>query len=502
MTIRRGDPKGVNNRMTKSNAHYLFPGYLFPIQIIVIILFVFCTEYDTSKDSRGVVTTTVKVDPDTGKSYDIRDIDNVKPGTMMDSYGMMMDATAMCVMGFGFLYGFSKFYVWSGIGYNFFLCGFCFMWVCVCKCFINSIWEGHWTPTPLNIETTIGANLVTAAVLISFGAVYGFVSPTQLILVGIIEPFLMLLNEHIIVYNLHVSDAGGSLVTHAFGAYFGVAMCFAMGIKAKDLPTAHRSTTYWSDMGAMIGCIVLWIFWPSFNGALLYADPSLQQRVVLNTYLAICGSCATAFATSCIIHKGKFEMLEIQNATLAGGVCIGMSCSFSLGPWAAVLIGCIGGVISALGYGYLHPMFENLGLTDSAGVQMLHGIPGIFGALVAAFGCLDKSTWNYMFSYKTNWKDTLNMDRTRGQQFGFIIAATLVTLAISIVGGIITGLIARLPLCNKIKHDDMLLDHDYWHVHDHHHDPREHPEAMGGTIIFNKPIGIPVPENGVKTSSQ
>ena len=54
-------------------------------------------------------------------------------------------------------------------------------------------------------------------------------------------------------YTLQVSDAGGSLVTHAFGAYFGVAMCFAMGIKAKDLPTAHRSTTYWSDMGAMIG---------------------------------------------------------------------------------------------------------------------------------------------------------------------------------------------------------------------------------------------------------
>ena len=56
-----------------------------------------------------------------------------------------------------------------------------------------------------NFTRTIGANLVTAAILISFGAVYGFVSPTQLILVAIIEPFLMLLNEHIIVYNLHVS---------------------------------------------------------------------------------------------------------------------------------------------------------------------------------------------------------------------------------------------------------------------------------------------------------
>jgi len=492
MTIRRGDPKGVNNRMAKSNAHYLFPGYLFPIQIIVIILFAFCTEYD----SPLVVGVTNKIDS-MNNTYGERTVEDPTALNMMSTYGMMMDATAMCVMGFGFLYGFSKFYVWSGIGMNFWLCGFCFMWCCVCKCFITSIFEGHFTPTPLNIETTIGSDLVTAAVLISFGAVYGFVSPTQLILVALIEPFLMILNEHIVVYNLHVSDAGGSLVTHTFGAYFGVAMCFAMGIKAKDLPTAHRSTTYWSDMGAMIGCIVLWMFWPSFNGAMLYSDPSLQQRVVLNTYLAICGSCATAFATSCILHKGKFEMLEIQNATLAGGVCIGMSCSFSLGPWAAVLIGCIGGVVSAAGYGGLHPALENLGITDSAGVQMLHGIPGIFGAIVAAFGVLvstNEGQYNYMFSYYTTWHYTHECDRTRGQQFGFIIAAIFVTLGISIVGGIITGLIARLPLCNKIKHEDMLLDHDYWHVHDHHHDPREHPEAMGGTIIFNKHPGIPLPE--------
>ena len=58
-------------------------------------------------------------------------------------------------------------------------------------------------------------------------------------------------------------------MVHCFGAYFGIAVVIGMGVKAKDLPDAHRVTTYFSDMGAMIGTVVLWMFWPSFNGELV-----------------------------------------------------------------------------------------------------------------------------------------------------------------------------------------------------------------------------------------
>ena len=44
--------------------------------------------------------------------------------------------------------------------------------------------------------------------------------------------------------NIHVNDAGGSLVVHAFGAYFGIAVAFGMRVKASKLPAAHRNTTY------------------------------------------------------------------------------------------------------------------------------------------------------------------------------------------------------------------------------------------------------------------
>jgi ammonia channel protein AmtB len=38
------------------------------------------------------------------------------------------------------------------------------------------------------------------------------------------------------------------------------------------------------------------------------------------------------------------------NATLAGGVAIGSTCDLISKPWAAMLIGTVGGILSALGF--------------------------------------------------------------------------------------------------------------------------------------------------------
>lgn len=70
------------------------------------------------------------------------------------------------------------------------------------------------------------------------------------------------------------------------------------------------------------GTVFLWLFWPSFNGAALEGDD--QQRAIINTLLSISGSCVIAFATSALISKdNKFNMVHVQNSTLAGGVAIG-----------------------------------------------------------------------------------------------------------------------------------------------------------------------------------
>ncbi len=98
------------------------------------------------------------------------------------------------------------------------------------------------------------------------------------------------------------------------------------------------STNYHSNVHAMIGTIFLWMFWPSFNGAL--ASGHSQHRVVINTVLSLCSSCLSAFALSELLRPtNRFNMEDIQNATLAGGVAVGSSSDLVIGPYGGLLIG-------------------------------------------------------------------------------------------------------------------------------------------------------------------
>ena len=46
----------------------------------------------------------------------------------------------------------------------------------------------------------------------------------------------------------------------------------------------------------------------------------------------------------------KFVMEHIQNATLAGGVAIGAVADLLVGPWAALTIGSMAGMICVFGF--------------------------------------------------------------------------------------------------------------------------------------------------------
>lgn len=106
---------------------------------------------------------------------------------------------------------------------------------------------------------------------------------------------LQCLHQYNFVYNNKISDVGGSITVHAFGAYFGLAVSFMMRPKANrndgggggsDNSGKLDGAVYVSDLFAMIGTLFLWIFWPSFNSALLDA-PEQQHRAIMNTYLSL-----------------------------------------------------------------------------------------------------------------------------------------------------------------------------------------------------------------------
>lgn len=112
------------------------------------------------------------------------------------------------------------------------------------------------------------------------------------------------------------------------------------------------------------------MFWPSFNGAAaLPGEP--QQRAVLNTYLALCGSVISSFAVSALTNDGKnfvsvrceralpLDLTQltnavvqehIQDATLAGGVAIGAVADLLVRPYGALVIGTLAGAVATLGF--------------------------------------------------------------------------------------------------------------------------------------------------------
>ena len=90
-------------------------------------------------------------------------------------------------------------------------------------------------------------------------------------MLAIVELVFYSLNEAILVVIMHISDIGGSLVIHTFGAFFGLAATLSFQAKnAKE--SKNMSSSYNSNLFAMIGTVFLWIYWPSFNGALAVGD--------------------------------------------------------------------------------------------------------------------------------------------------------------------------------------------------------------------------------------
>ena len=100
----------------------------------------------------------------------------------------------------------------------------------------------------------ITSDFACAAVLITYGAVLGKVSRLQLTVIGILEIVFYAVNEKIIVKYIQITDAGGSILIHMFGAYFGLAIARVV-YNAQTEDNDKEGSVYHSDVFAMIGKI-------------------------------------------------------------------------------------------------------------------------------------------------------------------------------------------------------------------------------------------------------
>lgn len=371
-------------------------------------------------------------------------------------YAMFQDIHVMMFIGFGFLMTFLKKYGFSSVGFNFLLAAFVLQWAT-----LTSGWILQWDKAVkfiyVDMTTLISADFAAATILISFGAVLGKLSILQLIIMALIEVVAYQANELFVFQFLKATDVGDSMVVHTFGAYFGLTVAWITYRKENLDAEGKDGSVYQSDIFAMIGAIFLWLFWPSFNAATAVDEGRL--RAVVNTYYSLTASCIVSFAISALVMKDKFNMVHIQNSTLAGGVAVGTLADMIIQPWGAILTGAVAGVVSVLGYRFLTPFFSNrLRLHDTCGVNNLHGMPGLISGLgsVLAAGLATTDL------YGDGLTKIFPAGRSPRELAGYQAAALGTSFGMAIVCGAITGIILRIPIWNVPTADEVFDDDQTW----------------------------------------
>jgi len=337
---------------------------------------------------------------------------NMHCSTLIDvqKYSRAIHIMAMLLVGFGFLMVFVKKYGRSAITATYLLVS-----VAIPLYFLKDSFEIFGGSTVL-IDKLILAEFAAASLLICAGAVLGRLKMFQYIILGLLFIPCYAFNEWIVLgggINLvnvgAFVDTGGSIVIHAFGAFFGLGAIMSLTTEKEFEAEIESDET--SDRYSLLGSMVLWVFWPSFCAALV--APQLVPLTAVNVILALCGSTlATYFVT--VTFRGKISCADIANAALAGGVAIGSTCDKTI-PAIAFLIGILAGVLSTAGFAVIQAKLEGvLKKTDTCGVLYLHGLPGLLGGIAAFFAIK-------------------NID------FSAQIKGIVITLIIALISGIIAG---------------------------------------------------------------
>jgi ammonium transporter Rh len=237
---------------------------------------------------------------------------------------------------------------------------------------------------PNTVNALLFAEFAVAAALIAMGAVLGRLRGFQYALLALFLVPAYLMNEYLVLDNgmgltKGFQDTAGSVIIHAFGAYFGLGLSLALTTAQQRSQPIESDAT--SDRFAMLGSMVLWLFWPSFATAIVPFEE--MPQTVANTVLALCGATISTYFLSTYFHKGKTSMVDMANAALAGGVAIGSTCNI-VSPTGAFGIGLLAGAVSVIGYVFIQPALEKrFKIVDTCGVHNLHGMPGLLGALIA-----------------------------------------------------------------------------------------------------------------------
>jgi len=187
----------------------------------------------------------------------------------------------------------------------------------------------------------------------------------------------MLKGTFLDISNMH--DLAGSTVIHSTGAWALLAAILIIGPR-KDKYKNGKIRVYPASNIPLValGAFLLWIGWFGFNGGSVGSISSKDAAntvalVVMNTNNAGLIGGLIVMILGYIQYK-KFDITMILNGALGGLVAI-TSGADVVGPYSALAIGLIGGILVY----YAVPFFDRLKLDDPVGALSVHLVNGIWG---------------------------------------------------------------------------------------------------------------------------
>eukprot|EP00076_Gallus_gallus_P029686 XP_015153896.1 ammonium transporter Rh type B isoform X1 [Gallus gallus] len=310
-------------------------------------------------------------------------------------YPRFRDAHLRALLGFGFLLAFLSRYGVGSVAGSLLIVAFTIQWAILAQ---GLFYFSQNSKIYVSTQSMVSADFCTAAILISTGAVLGRVNPIQMLLMALLEVPLFACNEYILRSILGVSDSGGSLTIHTFGAYFGLTVSRALHQPHEDKRKEQQDVGHGPDVFAVVGTICLWIFWPSFASATTAHD-SAEPWAVLNLYFSLAASTLATFILSPILYEEGTLQVPILRSRLK--------------------------------------------TEDTCGVHNVHGLPGILGTflgtLLAALATED------VFGDRLQLVFPLVADgsRTTAEQAQWQLCGLVVTLLLAALGGGLTGALLR-----------------------------------------------------------
>ena len=186
-------------------------------------------------------------------------------------------------------------------------------------------------------------------------------------------------------------DFAGSTIVHSVGGWAALAGALILGARLGKYEGGRVHPLPGSSIPlATLGTFILWLGWFGFNGASQLAmgtaaDVTSVSNIFANTNLAAAGGVVATMALTQIIYK-KVDVTMALNGALAGLVSITAE-PLQPGPFLAIMIGAIGGVIVVVAV----PLLDKLKIDDVVGAIPVHLLAGIWGTLAVPLSNSDAS---------------------------------------------------------------------------------------------------------------